>query len=213
MVDYHSYWEKCWHEENTTELDRYLECYRVVKREEIDIFKEHQLTKVCDAACGFGGYTLALAVNGFEVYGFDISNTAVEITKNGLKKYGIASENVKVASILDTGYEDTFFDGVIAHAVIDHLKKLDAVKALNELVRITREEGLIWMTFDIAEEEDFEEEFITHEDGTMEYIKGNRDGMLFHPYDWFEIDELLKGHDIVYRDKTKRERTVILKKH
>ena len=213
MVDYHSYWEKCWHEENTTELDRYLECYRVVKREEIDIFKEHQLTKVCDAACGFGGYTLALAVNGFEVYGFDISNTAVEITKNGLKKYGIESENVKVASILDAGYEDAFFDGVIAHAVIDHLKKLDAVKALNELVRITREEGLIWMTFDIEEEEDFEEEFITHEDGTMEYIKGNRDGMLFHPYDWSEIDELLKGHDIVYRDKTKRERTVILKKH
>lgn len=212
MTDYYSYWEKCWCEEDETELDHYLQSYYTMQRRELDIFKEHHLTKVCDAACGFGGYALTLAKNGFDVYGFDVSDTAVEITKNSLKKYSVDSYNIKVLNMLNTGYEDCFFDGVVAHAVIDHMNKRDAIKALNELVRITRNSGLIWITFDIPEEEDFEEEFITYEDGTMEYLKGRREGMLFHPYDWDAIEEFLKEYHIIYRNETNRERTVILKK-
>lgn len=211
--DYNLYWEQCWREEKIEELYSYLETYRNMQSKEIDVFKEHRIAKVCDAACGFGAYSLAFATNGFEVHSFDISSTSVEITKKGLLKYGINSENVKVASILDTGYEADFFDGVIAHAVIDHLMSKDATKALQELLRITRRDGLVLITFDIAEVEDYEEEHILFEDGTMEYVTGNRKGMLFRPYDWSMIDEFLKGYDMVYRqEKFGRERVVIIKK-
>ncbi|WP_420314800.1 methyltransferase domain-containing protein [Butyrivibrio proteoclasticus] len=37
---------------------------------------------------------------------------------------------IKVASILDTGYEDASFDGVIAHAVFDYLIVADAKRAV-----------------------------------------------------------------------------------
>lgn len=211
--DYNLYWEQCWREEKIEELYSYLETYRNMQSKEIDVFREHRIAKICDAACGFGAYSLAFATNGFEVHGFDISSMSVEITKKGLLKYGINSENVKVASILDTGYEAEFFDGVIAHAVIDHLILEDAIKALQELLRITRRDGLVLVTFDIAEVEDYEEEHILFKDGTMEYVTGNRKGLLFRPYDWSMIDEFLRGYDIVYRqEKFGRERVVIIKK-
>ena len=213
MKDYNMYWERCWQEEEPTELFQYLDNYYRMTSNEIDIFKEHHAAKVCDVACGFGAYSLAFASNGFQVYSCDISATAVEITKSGLKKYGLESDNVKVASILDTGYADSFFDGVIAHAVIDHLTLRDANTALNEMLRITKTNGLVLITFDIAEDEDYEEEHLTFEDGTMEYVEGSRKEMLFRPYDWDMIDELLKGYNIIYRDeKAKREHIVILKK-
>ncbi len=213
LKDYNLYWERCWRDEKLDELYNYLDMYHNLKSQEIDVFKEHSVIKVCDAACGFGAYSLAYATNGFKVYSFDISNTAVELTKKGLMKYGIDSKNVKVASLLDTGYEEGFFDGVIAHAVIDHLDLKDAAKALKELLRITKRGGLVLITFDIAEVEDFEEEHIALGDGTMEYVTGSREGMLFRPYNWDMIDELLNGCDIIYRkEKKDRERVVIIKK-
>ena len=110
---------------------------------------------------------MAFASNGFHVQSFDISETAVEITKNGLERYKIDATNVKVASILDTGYADDSFDGVIAHAVLDHLTVEDAKKALKELFRITRTKGLILISFDIAEDDDMKESHITLEYGAM----------------------------------------------
>ncbi len=213
MKDYNSYWEQCWREEEPTELYNYLDMYRGITSREIDVFKEHNVKRVCDAACGFGAYSLAFASNDFDVYGFDISDTAVEITKTGLGKYGIDTANVKVASILDTGYMDNFFDGVIVHAVIDHLTEEDAAKALEEMLRITKPEGLLLLTFDIAEDEDLAEEHISLEDGTMEYTDGSRKGMLFRPYDWNMIDEYVKGYSVIYRtEKANRERVIILQK-
>lgn len=213
MIDYNMYWERCWKEEEPEQLYKYLDSYYGITSKELDVFKEYNVVSVCDAACGFGAYSLALATNGFDVYSFDISDTAVEITKNGLMKYGIESNNVKVADILDTGYMDAFFDGVIAHAVIDHLTMEDAAKALKELLRITKPEGLLLITFDIAEEEDYEEEHIAFEDGTMEYVKGSRKGMLFRPHDWNMIDKFLGDCNMIYRgEKANRERIVILKK-
>jgi len=213
MQDYNTYWDRCWQEEVPEELYKYLAMYRDMNNKEIEIFKEHGVKRVCDAACGFGAYTLGLTSNGFEVHSFDISEAAVKITKDGLAKHGIESASVKVASILDTGYEAEFFDAVVAHAVIDHLTAEDAKKALNELLRITRQDGLVWISFDIPEEEDLEEKHIHHEDGTMEYTEGSRKGMLFHPYDWDEIEKLLDGHEPVHRaDKGSRERVVIIRK-
>mgnify|MGYP003442043216 FL=1 len=128
-------------------------------------------------------------------------------------RYGIDAKNDKAASILDNGYEDGFFDGVIAHAVIDHLTAEDAEKALEELIRITKINGLVLITFDVAEENDFAEEHMTLEDGTMEYIKGSRKGMVFRPHDWDMINEYVSGYNVIYRaEKTNRERVVILQK-
>ena len=211
--DYNTYWEKCWTEDNKADLNRYLAMYYGIKIEEIEIFRKNNIESVCDAACGFGAYSLAFASNGFKVQGFDISEKAVEIAKEGLAKYKFDTTNFKVASVLDTGYEDETFDGVIAHAVLDHLTMEDAKKALEELHRIIKINGMVWISFDVAQSEDFEENHITYEDGTMEYTEGCREGMLFNPYDEDKIDDLLQNFHIVYRGiRGNREVSIILKK-
>ena len=178
------YWERCWQEEDAEQLQQFLEGWTKHSSKEMEIFKEHGIKTVCDAACGFGAYTIAFASRGFQVSGFDISETAVEIAERGLQQYGFTGCNLKVASILDTGYEDASFDGVNAHAVLDHLTITDAKKALQELLRIVKKDGLVMISFDTAEEEDFTESHVFVEEGTMQYTKGDRAGMLFHPYDW-----------------------------
>lgn len=211
--NYQTYWDSCWQEENTNQLLAYLDVWKNYHGREIELLKAHQAKSVCDAACGFGAYTIAFAANGFKVSGFDISPASVEITNCGLIKCGFDTVELKTASILETGYENDAFDAVNAHAVLDHLTVQDAQKAVEELFRITRKDGLVLASFDSAEEDDFSEAHVEIELGTMQYVSGSRVGMLFHPYEWDEIDRLLGGYQIVAKwTNRKEEKIVVLKK-
>lgn len=211
--DYQTYWESCWKEEDSAQLQTYLEGWKNYHGREIELLKRHQVKTVCDAACGFGAHTVAFAANGFSVSGFDISPTSVEITKQGLVKSGFPDVEVKVASLLDTDYGDASFDAVNVRAVLDHLTVADAKSALEEMFRIVRKGGLVLLSFDGVEEEDFSEEHIEIEPGTMQYTSGERAGMLFHPYDEESIKDLLKEYEIIEMWTTRRgEQVVVLKK-
>lgn len=208
-TDYGAYWESCWQKEDSEQLQTYLEGWKNYCGREIELLKEHQVKSVCDAACGFGAYTVCFAANGFEVAGFDISSASAEITRQGLTKCGFSNAEIKVASLLDTGYEDASFDAVNAHAVLDHLTLADAKRAIEELFRIVRKGGLVMISFDDAEEEDFLEEHIEIEPGTMQYVSGERAGMLFHPYEWEEIENLLEEYEIIERWTTRKGEQVV----
>ena len=99
MMDDESLWEKLWSKENKDALLPYLEKYNNIKSDEINLFRKDDIKTVCDAACGFGAYTLALASNGFAVKAFDISKKAAKITREGLKCLGYDIE-VKARQIL-----------------------------------------------------------------------------------------------------------------
>lgn len=206
------YWERCCKAENRDQLYGYLDTYYGLQNREIELFRELGIVSVCDAACGFGAYALAFASNGFDVQGFDISETAVKIARNGLKRYGLKDVQIKTANILDTGYEDEVFDGVVAHAVLDHLTAAQAAAALKELLRIIRPGGLLMLSLDNAEEDDFTEDHVVLEDGTIQYAGGSRRGMLFSPFDWERIDGFLSGLEVMYRNENTREKRIILRK-
>ena len=198
MIDYSEYWEKSWREEDTEELSRYLEGWNGFTPTEMDIFTQYGVKKVCDAACGFGAHTLAFASNGFEVSAFDISPKAVELTTHGLQKYGYDNVDVKLAGITDTGYEDGSFDAAAAYAVIDHLTESDGKRAIEELMRILKPEGLLLLSFDRAEEEDYQTAHEELEDGSMIYTEeSSREGMLYRPYDKDKIEALVADYHII----------------
>lgn len=211
--DSKTFWEGRWESEKFEAVFVYLEKYYQWKDEVLDAFRRHGVKTVCDAACGYGAYSLAFASNGFQVSSFDISPSAVEITRRGLERYGIAP-NVKTASILSTGYEDSAFDGVIASSVLDHMTVVDARKALSELYRITRPGGLLLVSFDTPEESDREMDHEVLADGSLRYADGTtRAGMVFHPYDPDEISLFLTGKQVIYeRTNQKGEQIRILKK-
>ena len=211
---YDDYWEKCWDCEDVNDLSRFLSSWNGHKSAEMDIFTAQGVKKVCDAACGFGAHTIALLSNGFDVEAFDVSQRAVELTAAGLEKNGYENVKVKTASILDTGYADATFDAATAYAVMDHLIRKDAERAIRELMRIVKAGGLVLMSFDKAEEEDLSMPHRSLEDGSMLYDEGTPNaGLLFHPYEESEIKDLVKEYKVQsYTTDKKGSKIIILEK-
>ncbi len=207
------FWETCWQNEDRESLFQYLASYRGLALPEFALFRQQGVKTVCDAACGFGAYTLALLSNGFAVKGFDISETAVEITAEGLKAFGYAPE-LKRASVLDTGYPDGAFDAALAYSVLDHMRFSDAQSAVEELFRIIRPGGLVMLSFDTAEAEDYAHPHEVLPDGSLRYTEGSkRAGMIFCPYDDALIRRLTEGREVLSRrTNQKGNQIIVLKK-
>ena len=193
-------WENLWSRSDGDSLLPYLERFYKLKSRVIDIFKDFGAIRVCDAACGYGAYSPALASDGFEVYSFDVSPSAARLTKAGLEHFGFDGSRVKSADILSTGYPDAFFDGAVANSVLDHMSAADAKAALAELRRITKSGGIIAVSFDGADDDDTAEPHELLADGSILYTSGSHRGMIFHPYDRAEALRLLEGLEIVYTE-------------
>lgn len=86
---------------------------------------------ILDVGCGRGNGIFNLKKLGKEVFGVEISQTAVNAAKNkGL--------NVVQGSITKIPYEDEKFELVTSTDVIEHLYEEDVLKALKELWRVSK---------------------------------------------------------------------------
>ena len=208
----HAYWENRWSQTSAESLQKALQPYHQGKDEILSVLKAHGVRHICDAGCGFGAYSLLLASNGFEVEGFDLSESAVAVTKELLGNYKIDTSGYRAASVLQTGYEDEQFDAAIAYSVLDHMTVDEAKKGLTELSRIVKKDGLLVLAFDSLEEDDLEFAHTVMQDGSLLYIQGKRAGMIFHPFKEQEISELLDNKEILYRrTNTKGERVLVVR--
>ena len=189
------FWERSWKRDKDRDFQSYARPYYRLTSPEIEFFREHHVRSVCDAGCGYGAYALALASNGFDVTAFDVSATAVEITGRVLARYGLQLAGHKTASILDTGFPDGAFDGVVCFSVLDHMTVPDGQRALQELLRVTRPGGLLLLAFDRPDEDDLKREHALLPDGSIQYATG----MVFHPYDAPAAEKLLAGLPILRR--------------
>lgn len=207
------YWETCWEQEKIEDLRKYLNAWENGRLCFLEVFKKYQLVHICDAACGFGAMSVMLLKNGYEVDGFDCSKTAVRITEQLLQERFSRIGQYKRGDMTKIPYESERFDGVVAHAVIDHMTFVDACTAFSELKRITRAGGLIYLSFDPVEKEDQTKEHIILEDGTFQYTGEERKGMLFHPYDEQEVRALAGNNEILVLGRNPRgELEIIIRK-
>lgn len=192
-----NYWDTVWNKKDIEKYKQYIKGYENIKNSMVREFQKHNCHIVCDAACGFGANSLILQSNGFGVWGFDISESAVWITKELLAPYGIRKEQFKMASLFNTEYPDHFFDAVAVRAAMDHLCADEFDRALNELQRITKENGLLYISFDPLEPDDIELEHSVLEDGSFLYTDESRAGLLFHYYSDEEIHKVFQRYKIL----------------
>lgn len=109
------------------------------------IFKRHKVKKVLDLGCGSGRQMVFLAKKGFSVYGFDIAEEGIKIAKDWLKSEKLEAD-FKIGSIYKKlPYSDNFFDAVISTHAIHHGKIEDVRKAIGELHRVLKPDGLIFI--------------------------------------------------------------------
>ncbi|MDE7239121.1 MAG: class I SAM-dependent methyltransferase [Lachnospiraceae bacterium] len=191
------YWDTAWDKNEIEQYRQYIKGYENIKNRMVHEFQKYHCHIVCDAACGFGANSLILQSNGFDVWGFDISENAVWITKELLTPYGIRVDQFRTASIINTEYPDDFFDAVAVRATLDHLCVDEFKQALEELRRITKQNGLLYASFDPLESDDMELEHRVLEDGSFLYTDESRTGLLFHYYSDEEIQKAFQQYEML----------------
>lgn len=206
-----TYWDKVWLNSEVNVYKKYINLD--MDYEFIKIFKENKIENVCDAACGFGKYSVILGHNDFLVSGFDIAYDSINLTLSMLKDFNISYKEYLACSLTDIKFKDEEFDATLVHAAIDHLSYAEAKLALKELIRITKINGLIYVTFDGIDEEDERLKHEVLEDGSFKYLDEARKDMIFRYYTDEDIHKFLVGKEIIYFNKKQNgEREVILKK-
>ena len=190
------YWDFIWNQPDLPEKIKFAFSVKKFDKQKIlDILKRENKKTICDAGCGFGMYALYFAKYGFRVSGFDVSQKAVTAAQKILQENKFLFDSFVVSSITDIQFEDHRFDAVFSNSVLDHMMLCDAQKGIAELERITKEDGIIYLSFDILDEED---ERLPHEilpDGSYQYTQGNRSGMILYPHTEESVREFVKGHE------------------
>ena len=98
-----------------------------------------------DLGCGIGRHSVLFASNGFKVSCFDISEEAINRTKNWCE-----SENLKcdyqIGDMLKLPYKDNSFDCILCRNVISHTDTEGMRIIVNELKRVLKPDGECYLT-------------------------------------------------------------------
>lgn len=194
------FWNQSWNHVDMNRVSEYIERMKSaepVSDPIIDCLRAQQAKVVCDAGCGCGAYSLKLALNGFKIFGFDISPAAVRLSKELLSSRNIEYGDFRTCDILATGFDDNQFDAVISRDVVDHMSLMDGIAAVRELYRIVKKSGSIILTLDRSDAEYETEPHTVNSDGDYIFTGGKWDGMVFHPYSENEIARLVQVGTIV----------------
>lgn len=110
------------------------------------LFRKRGVKRILDLGCGTGRHVVYLAKNNFNVYGFDIAEDGIKISKKWLDSQKLKA-HLNIGSIYDTlPYEDNFFDAVVSTQTINHGKIQDIRRTISEIERILKPHGLIFIT-------------------------------------------------------------------
>jgi len=134
-------WNRIFKEQGKVFLKPQEDIPRIVK-----LFKKKGVKKIFDLGCGSGRHTVYLAKHGFEVYGIDIAEEGIEITKKWLKKEK-SKANLKVGNVYKKlPYPNNFFDALISTQTLHHNTINNIRKLIKEMERVLRANGLIFIT-------------------------------------------------------------------
>lgn len=108
-------------------------------------WKEKSYEDILDLGCGKGRHSLLFAENGFKVTGFDLADNGLNVLSIEAKKKKLDITTVK-GDVVDLSFEDNAFDGIIAFHSIYHVNSEGMKKAINEIYRILKPGGEIYLT-------------------------------------------------------------------
>ena len=96
--------------------------------------------KILEIGCGTGSNLWFLALEGFDVYGVDGSESAVDSAKKRLKEYNKPAD-LRVADFIKLPYDNSQFDLVIDRGALTCTGTSTMKKAIEEVHRVLKPEG------------------------------------------------------------------------
>jgi SAM-dependent methyltransferase len=134
-------WNKIFKEEGVVFTKPHEDMNKIVK-----IFKKNGVKRVLDLGCGSGRHLVYLSKHGFDVYGIDIAEHGIKLSKEWLRKEGLKA-NLKIGDIYKKlPYEDNFFDAIISIRTLHHNKIEKIRKLIKELESVLKPGGMIFIT-------------------------------------------------------------------
>jgi len=161
--------------------------------------KDPHASKILDFGCGTGRHSIYFARNGFNVYGFDQSERAIQRATRLLHAEHL-NAHLKVwnMTVLPLPYQDEFFDAVIAVRVIHHAK-LATIRAIaKEIHRITRKGGYLYLQVPTEQKgqrllEETRSERL--EERTFLPLEGDEASIVHHYFTSEELTSLFEGYE------------------
>ena len=196
-------WDRIFTERGCVFTNPHSDIERVVK-----LVRDNDGSRILDLGCGTGRHVVHLLHLGFEVYAFDASPKALSMTQEWLNKEKLEAYLCKHQMEEPFPYEENFFDAVISVQVIHHNLMKNIRKTINELERVLKPNGLLFVTFPVlhpgpvSEEDDWK--LVEVEEGTYVPQRGWESGIPHHYFTLEEIPIEFQSFDIhdIYLDET-----------
>lgn len=173
---------------------KYLSSIDKATPDEIDIFIDKLPNKanILDVGCAGGRDSKIFADHNFNVTGIDLCEPFLQEARKRVP-IGIFLRK----DILELDFEEAYFDGIWACAVLLHLEKKDLPKALRDFYRILKQDGLMFIG-------------VKQGEGEQSVVDSLSDGnsRFFSFYQKDEIEALVKaaGFNVTY-SKTREDDT------
>jgi cyclopropane fatty-acyl-phospholipid synthase-like methyltransferase len=168
-----------------------------------ELFKRAGVRRILDLGCGAGRHVVYFARKGFELYGFDQSQEAIEQTRLALTHENLQANLKAWNMVAPLPYRTRFFDAILAVRVIHHTYTKNIERIFGEIDRVLRNGGFLF-----AQVPSYETEIRDRPDdsGTQWVEPGTlipRSGPLYErgvPHHFFSREELvrmLSGYEIL----------------
>ena len=196
-------WDRIFTERGRVFIDPHPDINRVVK-----LIGDADGSRILDLGCGTGRHIVYLARLGCDVYGFDASPKALSMTQEWLNDEDLEATLFEHQMEDPFPYENNFFDTVISIQVIHHNLMKNIRKTINEIERVLRPGGILFVTVPVlhpgpvSEEDDWK--LVEVEEGTYVPQKGWESGIPHHYFTLEEIPIEFRSFDIhdIFLDET-----------
>ncbi|MFH0955220.1 MAG: methyltransferase domain-containing protein [Candidatus Micrarchaeota archaeon] len=121
----------------------------------VPLFRKKKVKTILDLGCGTGKNCFFLAKKGFTVYGIDSSPTAVRIAARQLKGKQNKKIRLKQSDMTKIPFKKGSFDAVICYRVIYHGTIKQIRKAIREVYRVLKPNGLFALNLITGNDQDF----------------------------------------------------------